>query len=78
MQKRIAPFGATTEQKNWLDNEAERTGNSQASIMRKLIQKEIDNFYNKVKCKCNGEAYPYSPTCFACNFKKDFVNSIDN
>ena len=46
MQQRIAPFGATNEQKKWLDNEAERTGDSQASIMRKLIQKEIDNEHN--------------------------------
>lgn len=43
MQRRIAPFGATDEQGDWLESEAKRTGDSQASIMRKLIQKEIDN-----------------------------------
>ena len=43
MQRRIAPFGATDEQGEWLENEAKRTGDSQASIMRKLIQERIDN-----------------------------------
>lgn len=43
MQERIAPFGATKEQKEWLDKESARTGDSQASIMRKLIQERIDN-----------------------------------
>ena len=47
MQKRIAPFGATNQQKEWLDNESKRTGNSQATVMRKLIQKEIDKEQSK-------------------------------
>lgn len=38
----ISPFGATKEQYLWLKNKAATTGDSQASVMRKLIQNEID------------------------------------
>jgi len=39
----IAPFGATSMQAEWLKNKSATTGDSQASVLRGLIQKEIDN-----------------------------------
>jgi hypothetical protein len=42
MQERIAPFDATKEQKRWLNKESEKPGNSSASILRGLIQAEIN------------------------------------
>ena len=39
----IAPFGATNSQSEWLKNKSATTGDSQASILRGLIQKEINN-----------------------------------
>lgn len=41
--KKIAPIQPTKQQREWLDNEKEKTNESHASIIRKLIQKEIDN-----------------------------------
>ncbi|GAF72772.1 unnamed protein product [marine sediment metagenome] len=40
--KRIAPVQITDEQREWVDNEQERIGNSIASIIRGLIQEKID------------------------------------
>ena len=40
--KKIAPIQPTKEQREWLDFEILRTGNSQASIIRQLMQSEID------------------------------------
>jgi len=40
---RVATFGATKQQDDWLKNKSATTGDSQASILRGLIQKEIDN-----------------------------------
>jgi len=41
--KKIASFDPTEEQRNWVDNECKKTKETQATVMRKLIQKEIDN-----------------------------------
>ena len=40
---RVATFGATKQQSEWLNNKSATTGDSQASILRGLIQKEINN-----------------------------------
>ena len=40
---RVATFGATKQQDEWLKNKSATAGDSQASILRGLIQKEIDN-----------------------------------
>lgn len=42
MQERIAPFGATKEQKEWLESESKLTGESIASVLRGLIQGNIN------------------------------------
>ena len=41
--KKIATFDPTVEQRKWVDDECKKTKESQATVMRKLIQKEIDN-----------------------------------
>lgn len=41
--KDIAKFTPTKEQREWVDQECERTCESQASVMRKLIQEKVDN-----------------------------------
>jgi hypothetical protein len=41
--KKIAPFGVTKEQRQWVDDECVITKESQATVMRKLIQEKIDN-----------------------------------
>ena len=43
----IAPFGATNSQAEWLKNKSATTGDSQASILRGLIQGEINNENDK-------------------------------
>lgn len=40
--ERIAPMKITKGQREWLEKEQERTGNSFASIVRNLIQINID------------------------------------
>lgn len=40
--KMIAPVKPTKDQREWLDNEASKTGESQASIIRKLIQEKVN------------------------------------
>jgi hypothetical protein len=40
--KKIAPIEPTVQQREWLDKEKERTGESFATIIRKLIQDKID------------------------------------
>ena len=39
----IGQFKATKQQDEWLKNKSATTGDSQASILRGLIQKEINN-----------------------------------
>jgi hypothetical protein len=41
--KKIAPFDVTEEQRKWVDNECALTKESQATVMRKLIQEKVDN-----------------------------------
>ena len=41
--KKIAPFDVTEEQRQWVDDECVITKESQATVMRKLIQEKIDN-----------------------------------
>jgi hypothetical protein len=41
--KDIAKFSPTEAQRKWVDAECKKTKESQATVMRKLIQKEIDN-----------------------------------
>lgn len=41
--KVIPVIQPTKEQREWLDKEKKRTGNSEAAIVRGLIQKEIEN-----------------------------------
>ena len=41
--KKIAPIQPTKEQRKWLEWEAAKTGESHATIVRKLIQERIDN-----------------------------------
>lgn len=41
--KKIASFDLTKEQRKWVDDEVAKTKESQATIMRRLIQKEVDN-----------------------------------
>lgn len=43
MIKMIAPFKPTKEQREWVDKEVSGTGESQATVMRKLIQEKINN-----------------------------------
>ena len=38
---RLAPFKVTEKQRSWLIDESKRTGDSIASILRKLIQEKI-------------------------------------
>ncbi|WAX23111.1 hypothetical protein pA_gene0070 [Vibrio phage 13VT501A] len=38
----IAKFKPTEAQRDWVDNECKRTGESQAAVMRRLIQEKID------------------------------------
>jgi predicted DNA-binding protein len=38
----IAPFKATQAQREWLDSEAKRTGETVSAIIRGLIQAKID------------------------------------
>jgi hypothetical protein len=40
---KIAPFDVTEEQRQWVDDECVITKESQATVMRKLIQEKIDN-----------------------------------
>lgn len=40
--KDIAKFTPTVNQREWVDKECSRTGESQASVMRRLIQEKID------------------------------------
>ena len=42
MIKKIAQFTPTKQQRQWVDDECERTNESQATVMRKLIQTGID------------------------------------
>ncbi|AUS00462.1 hypothetical protein NVP1275O_22 [Vibrio phage 1.275.O._10N.286.54.E11] len=39
----IPPFTPTKEQRKWIENKKKKTGDSFASILRGLMQKEIDN-----------------------------------
>lgn len=41
--KNIAQFKPTKEQRDWVDAECKKTNESQATVMRLLIQKEIKN-----------------------------------
>ena len=45
--KDIAKFSPTKEQRQWVDDECVITKESQATVMRKLIQKEIDKEQSK-------------------------------
>lgn len=38
----IAKFKPTEAQRDWVDNECKRTGESTATVMRRLIQEKID------------------------------------
>ena len=40
--KKIAPFDVTEEQRQWVDDECIITKESQATVMRKVIQEKID------------------------------------
>lgn len=40
--KDIAKFSPTAEQRKWVDDECKKTKESQATVMRKLIQEKID------------------------------------
>lgn len=42
MIKNIAAFKPTEDQRKWVDAECERTLESQATVMRKLIQEKIE------------------------------------
>ena len=42
MVKKIAAFEPTKEQRDWVDAECVKTNESQATVMRKLIQSSID------------------------------------
>lgn len=44
--KVISVIRPTEGQRKWLDNEAKRTGNSEASIIRGLIQEKVDRQIN--------------------------------
>lgn len=46
MTKNIAAFKPTPEQRQWVDSECKRTRESQATVMRKLIQEKIDKGNN--------------------------------
>jgi len=39
----IAPFRVTKAQREWLNNESERTGEPVSAVLRGLIQVKIDN-----------------------------------
>ena len=39
--KKMSPIKVTESQREWLENEQERTGNSMASIIRGLIQLQV-------------------------------------
>ena len=41
--KKIAPFEPTKDQRKWVDDECKKTKESQATVMRKLIQEKINN-----------------------------------
>lgn len=44
MKPKVIPIvQPTKQQREWLDKEKERTGNSESAIIRGLIQKEIEN-----------------------------------
>jgi hypothetical protein len=45
MSQRLPTFMPTKEQREWIEKEKVRTGNSFAVILKGLIQKEIDNEY---------------------------------
>jgi len=40
--KDIAKFSPTEQQRKWVDDECKKTKESQATVMRKLIQEKID------------------------------------
>lgn len=42
MVKKIASFDPTEAQRKWVDDECERTLETQVTVMRKLIQEKID------------------------------------
>jgi len=44
--KKIAPIQPTKDQREWLEWESVKTGESHASIIRKLIQEKINNEHN--------------------------------
>lgn len=41
-QKKIAPFTVTASQREWVEKECKRTGETQATVMRRLIQDKIN------------------------------------
>ena len=43
MSQRLPTFMPTKEQREWIEKEKARTGNSFSVILKSLIQKEIDN-----------------------------------
>ena len=42
MISRLPTFLPTKEQRDWIDSEKEKTGNSYAVILKSLLQKEVD------------------------------------
>jgi len=48
MKAKVIPVvQPTQEQRDWLDKEKKRTGNSEAAIIRGLIQREVENEITK-------------------------------
>lgn len=48
MKAKVIPVvQPTQEQRDWLDKEKKRTGNSEAAIVRGLIQKEVESKSSK-------------------------------
>ena len=43
MVQRVPTFQPTAEQREWLETEKKKTGNSFSTILKSLIQKEIEN-----------------------------------
>ena len=47
MPRKIAQFMPTQAQRDWVDAECKKTNESQATVMRKLIQEKVNNENNK-------------------------------
>ena len=50
MVKKIAQFTPTKQQRQWVDDECERTNESQATVMRKLIQEKANQGRHGIIC----------------------------